>query len=120
MSAPPIVRSPSCALALNVARKPHAAVALRVQVTCAGPVLFLQLEPERAIEVLPSPFAKGGRAEGVAEAGARDRQRGRPLDRGRTRPPGPAVAGAGRADREQEKKHDGRTQMLEHGRVSPS
>ena len=76
-----------CALALNVARQQtHATVACRVQDTGAGPVLRPPARAERAIEVLPSLVPERGRAEDTTGAGARDRRRGRPSDRGRGRP----------------------------------
>ena len=90
-----------CALALNVARQQLMRLSLaEFKALVRDQFFVLQLEPERAIEVLAVTCAGVGRAEETAEAGARDRQRGRSPDRGRTRPPGPAVAGAGRADRE--------------------
>ena len=88
-----------CALALNVARQQlmHLSLA-EFKVLVRDQFFVLQLERERAVEVLAVPGAGGGRAEGTAEAGARDRRRGRSPDRRRARPPGPAVAGAGGAD----------------------
>ena len=96
-----------CALALNVARQQlmHLSLA-EFKVLVRDQFFVLQLEPERAIEVLPSLVPELDARKKTAEAGARDRQRGRPPDRGRARPPGPVVAGAGRANREAAGAHD--------------
>ena len=88
-----------CALALNVARQQlmHLSLA-EFKVLVRDQFFVLQLEPERAVEVLPSLVPEADARKDAAEAGARDRRCGRSPDRGRARPPGPAVAGAGRAD----------------------
>ncbi len=88
-----------CALALNVARQQLMRLSLaEFKIMVRDQFFVLQLEPDRAIEVLAFACAGGGRAEGAAEAGARDRRRGRSPDRSRGRPPDPVVAGVGRAD----------------------
>ena len=76
----------------------HASIARRVQGAGAGPVLRAAARAGARGGSACVPGAGGGRAEGAAEAGARDRRRGRSPARRGARPFGPAVAGAGGAD----------------------
>ena len=89
-----------CALALNVARQDLMHLSLAAfKVLVRDQSFVLQLEPERAMEALASIVPKTD-ARKTAATDARDRQCRRSSDQDRGRPPGPAVAGAGRADRD--------------------
>ena len=105
-----------CALALNVARQQlmHLSLA-RIQNTGTGPVLRAAARARARGGGAWLPGTGGGRAEGTAEAGARDRRRGRSSERRRGRPPGPLVAGAGGADREAGNNCDVRSNFRRHG-----
>jgi hypothetical protein len=89
-----------CALALNVACQQlmHLSVAA-FKVLVREQFFVLQLEQERAVIVLAAMVPEAD-ARGAAAASERDRRRGRSCDRGRARPPRPAVAGIGGVDGE--------------------
>ena len=88
-----------CALALNVARQQlmHLSLA-EFKILVRDQFFVLQLEPERAIEVLPSLVPDADARKTLLEQVRAIASAGDPLTAGRERPPGPAVAVAGRAD----------------------
>ena len=88
-----------CALALNAARQKlmHLSLA-EFKVMVRDQFFVLQLEHERAVEALATLVPEAHARERAAEAGARDRRRGRSPDPGRARSPCPTVAGAAGAN----------------------
>ena len=77
-----------CALALNAARKELMHLSLAAFKDMVRDQFFvLQLEPERAVEVLRSLVPEADTREKLLEAGAGDRRRGRPRESRRARPP---------------------------------
>ena len=79
---------------------PHASIACRVQGAGARPGLPAATRAGARGGSACFPGAGGGCAEGPAEAGSCDRRRGRSSACRGARPFGPALAGAGDADRE--------------------